>query len=432
MTVSRAIWIVQALALVGVCGRGTVAELAAALGPPALPHTAAPLTGVHPWTVARPEWDEFLRQNLEADLEPWRKRAPLQTKEVIKMFDHYRKELPPDLLLLVLVYNNTLYWLETPEGPATREVPRTASPYKQWLHTYLTKALARRRLQLPNVLFIYNTFDNGNRIGKPTRNITVPPFSLCKSRGWYDGDDLDILVPQMMAIPDALHSVPWHLKKDLAFFRGVPSCSRMWEQTYKREEACSRMHLAYLSERDRRAGNATALDVGLADEYKVVGEKKSTPYELPKYDRVPLETHAHYKWLLNLEGVVAAYRMGQLLAMNSLVLHQRTYFIEYFYRSLQPWVHYVPFWNATGSGGEPAMDDVYGVLEDVRRLDREQPVRVQQIIANGQAVAKMLGKSMRLEYYRAALEGYKALFPDMDSFVEAFVQTLRSKGSDIP
>lgn len=30
---------------------------------------------------------------------------------------------------LVLVYNNTLYWLETPEGPATREVPRTASPY---------------------------------------------------------------------------------------------------------------------------------------------------------------------------------------------------------------------------------------------------------------------------------------------------------------
>ena len=48
----------------------------------------------------------------------------------------------------------------------------------------------------------------------------------------------------------------------------------MWEHTYKREEACSRMHLAYLSERDRRAGNATALDVGLADEYKVVGEKK--------------------------------------------------------------------------------------------------------------------------------------------------------------
>ena len=28
---------------------------------------------------------------------------------------------------------------------------------------------------------------------------------------------------------------------------------------------------------------------------------QSTPYELPKYDRVPLETHAHYKWLLNLE-----------------------------------------------------------------------------------------------------------------------------------
>ncbi|KAG2423178.1 hypothetical protein HXX76_010946 [Chlamydomonas incerta] len=345
------------------------------------------------------------------------------------MFDYYRKELTPDLLLLVLVHNNTLYWLEGPEGPAQREVPRIASPYKQLLHKYMTTALARRRLSLPNVLFIYNTFDNGNRIGKPTRNLTAPAFSVCKSRGWYDGDDLDILVPQMMAIPDALHSVPWHLKRDLAFFRGVPSCSRIWEQTYKREEACSRMHLAYLSERDRRAGNATALDVGLADEYKVVGPLKSTPYELPKFDRLPLSTHAHYKWLLNLEGVVAAYRMGQLLSMNSLVLHQRSYFIEYFYRSLQPWVHYVPFWNATGPDGEPVMDDVYHVLDDVRRLDQEQPAALQRIIANAQGVAKLLSKAMRLEYYKAALEGYKALFPDMDAFVESFVQSLRSKGS---
>ncbi|KAG2452096.1 hypothetical protein HYH02_003130 [Chlamydomonas schloesseri] len=368
------------------------------------------------------------------------------------MFHLFRKELTPDILLLVLVYNNTMYWLEGPEGPALREVPSIASPYKHMLHKYVTHALARGRLQLPNVLFIYNSFDNGNRLGKPTRNLTAPPFSLCKSRGWYEGDDLDILVPQMIAIPDALYHVPWHLKKDLAFFRGVPSCSRIWEQTYQREEACARMHLAYLSERDRRAGNATALDVGLADVYKVVGEKKSTPYELPTYGRVPLDTHAHYKWLLNLEGFVAAYRMGQLLSMNSLVLHQRSYFMEYFYRSLQPWVHYVPFWNATstegsgtvagagaaGGGGTtalppppPRMDDVYDVLEQVRRMDREQPAALQRIIANAQGVAKMLSKPMRLEYYKAALEGYKELFPDMDQFLELFVQSLRSKGSDI-
>ena len=35
------------------------------------------------------------------------------------------------------------------------------------------------------------------RIGNPNRNITVPPFSLCKSQGFFHGDDLDILVPQV-------------------------------------------------------------------------------------------------------------------------------------------------------------------------------------------------------------------------------------------
>ncbi|KAG2423179.1 hypothetical protein HXX76_010947 [Chlamydomonas incerta] len=349
------------------------------------------------------------------------------------MYSYYQNEakLPPHILVLILIYNNRLYWLTHPDGRAQLELPERASQYMHQLDRHLGKAMRAGWIKLPNVLFIYNTDDNSGRTGNPNRNITVPPFSLCKSRGWFHGDDLDILVPQMIAIPDALHSVPWHLKKDLAFFRGVPSCSRIWEQTYKREEACARMHLAYLSERDRRAGNATALDVGLADEYKVVGPDKSTPYELPKFERVPLSTHAHYKWLLNLEGMVAAYRMGQLLSMNSLVLYQRSIFIEYYYRSLQPWVHYVPFWNATGPDGEPVMDDVYRVLDDVRRLDREQPAALQRIIANAQGVAKLLGKQMRLEYYRVALERYKNLFPDMDPYLDSYVQELRKRGSDI-
>lgn len=58
------------------------------------------------------------------------------------------------------------------------------------------------------------------------------------------------------------------------------------------------------------------------------------------------------------------------------------------HRSLEPWKHYVPFWNATAPDGKLlGMDDIYSVLEYVRRLDRENPAAIQAIIANAQSFA---------------------------------------------
>ncbi|KAG2435795.1 hypothetical protein HXX76_006991 [Chlamydomonas incerta] len=341
--------------------------------------------------------------------------------------------------MLVLIYNNTIYWPTRPDGPKlTWPTSHWASPYKCDFHAAMTAALASGRITLPNALFIYNTDDNIVRFGRRSRNLTVPSLSISRLSNpplQPEGEDLDILVPQMMYTLDSVTSYPWHLKKDIAFFRGKPHCTGLWGQRYNYTDACSRAYLAWMSARDEAAGNATALDVAIYIPYKVRHPNGSIPlnFTYPLKGTAPLREHVKYKWLLNLEGMVAAFRLTQFMMLNSLILHQRTQYIEYFYRSLEPWKHFVPFWNATGPDGKLlGMDDVYGVLDLVRRSDRENPAAIQAIIANAQTFAmKFLHTPMRLQYYKAAIEGYKALFPDMDSFLASYVADLRSKGWSI-
>lgn len=52
--------------------------------------------------------------------------------------------------------------------------------------------------------------------------------------------------------------------------------------------------------------------------------------------------HLQYKYLINVDGTVAAYRLPYLLAGNSLVFKHDSIYYEHFYKSLQPWIHYVP------------------------------------------------------------------------------------------
>ena len=50
-----------------------------------------------------------------------------------------------------------------------------------------------------------------------------------------------------------------------------------------------------------------------------------------------------YKYQLNIDGTVAAYRMPYLLAGDATVLKQDSEYYEHFYKDMTPWVHYVPF-----------------------------------------------------------------------------------------
>lgn len=50
-----------------------------------------------------------------------------------------------------------------------------------------------------------------------------------------------------------------------------------------------------------------------------------------------------YKYQINLDGTVAAYRFPYLMGGNSVVLKQDSPYYEHFYKSLEPGKHYIPF-----------------------------------------------------------------------------------------
>ena len=55
-----------------------------------------------------------------------------------------------------------------------------------------------------------------------------------------------------------------------------------------------------------------------------------------------------YKYQVNIDGTVAAYRLPYLLAGDSLVLKQDSSYYEFFYNELKPYEHYVPFQRDLG------------------------------------------------------------------------------------
>ncbi|KAG2484898.1 hypothetical protein HYH03_016378 [Edaphochlamys debaryana] len=78
----------------------------------------------------------------------------------------------------------------------------------------------------------------------------------------------------------------------------------------------------------------------------------------------PMLHHAHYKWLLNLDGVACTARLEQLLGLGGMVVKEESGFYGFYYPLLQPHVHYKPFWR---QGPEEVLD----VLSWAARHDAE-------------------------------------------------------------
>lgn len=62
----------------------------------------------------------------------------------------------------------------------------------------------------------------------------------------------------------------------------------------------------------------------------------------PGVAHVSLFEFFNYKYQLNIDGTVSAYRFPYLLAGNSLVLKQQSKFYEFFYNQLVPGQHFIP------------------------------------------------------------------------------------------
>ncbi|GIL43709.1 hypothetical protein Vafri_1362 [Volvox africanus] len=390
--------------------------------------------------MPREEWDAFLSENLARDIAPWQARVPLSPADVLLQHKAILEEgLPPENFQLILIYNNRLYYPNRNDKDGSTYSAEN-SPAGIAFYRKVTSFLSSGRRSLPNALFVFSFEDNRPRFCSPSSKFckSVPMFSQFKTLGEPDGDDLDILLPQWLYTPNSMYFYPWHLKKDLAFFRGEPFCSGYWAGQYRCFDACPRISLAQQSHRDKESGNCTVLDVRLVTPVQALLGPDGQPQRfrclkknLPSVPRVSIPGHSFYKWLLHMEGITASSRLSQLMLINSVVVMQRQAFIEYFYRSLKPYVHYVPFWNVTDNW---AQDDIYEVIRALREKDISDPSGVQQIVHDAQSFAlRFTAPLSRFQYLKDALNAYRGLFNNtMDDFIETYVSELRQRGFNIP
>ncbi|PNW71233.1 hypothetical protein CHLRE_16g692150v5 [Chlamydomonas reinhardtii] len=465
---------VAATAAAAAAGPGSAAALAAATGAAPLQALEVPVGKPN---VTRSEWNEFLRDNLEADLAVWRQRSEQALAAARQPFPspsspplnssgqqslqqlllrgphrpaprrrggllaHTTLQLHADLMArlnlpsvvkLVLVYNNKFYFPLRTDDVTNRDPPKPVNPHMATFVSRLQDLMDTGKLRLPNVLFVLNVDDNDMRMCAPARKCPAPLLSLIKTvqgpGGTGGPPDTDVLLPQLLfSSGGAMHFYPWQLKRDVAFFRGMPYCSFAWWRKFPPglcDNPCPRAYLAYRSHADQKAGRAFSyLDVALTDAL----EENITciPDPPPPAAHVPLSWHAHHRYLLHLEGYTASSRLAQLFHINSLVLLQRQPFVEYYYRSLRPGVHYVPFWNTTSR----LIDDIYDVVDEWRARERADPTSIQRIIREGNTFAiKFLGFAAQVRYVRDAVMRYKSLFADMDEYIADMVEDMRARG----
>ncbi|KAM6984990.1 protein O-glucosyltransferase 2 [Aplochiton taeniatus] len=188
-----------------------------------------------------------------------------------------------------------------------------------------------RKVLVPDVEFFVNLGDWPLEKRKPSERLH-PIFSWCGSN-----ETRDIVMPTYDLTESVLENMgrvsldmmsvqgntgpPWGKKNATAFWRG-------------RDSRKERLEL-----------------VKLARAHPDVVDAAFTNFFFFKHDESlygPLVKHVSffdffkYKYQINIDGTVAAYRLPYLLASDTVVLKQDSSYYEHFYSQLRPWEHYIP------------------------------------------------------------------------------------------
>ncbi|XP_041454294.1 protein O-glucosyltransferase 2-like [Lytechinus variegatus] len=150
-----------------------------------------------------------------------------------------------------------------------------------------------------------------------TRDIVLPTYDITESTLESMGRvSLDMLSVQANTGPK------WENKTEKAFWRG-------------RDSRRERLNLVKLSRR-----RPELLDAALTNFFFFRNEEAEFG---PKVKHVSFYDFFNFKYQINVDGTVAAYRLPYLLAGDSTVFKHDSIYYEHFYAELEPWVHYIPF-----------------------------------------------------------------------------------------
>lgn len=150
-----------------------------------------------------------------------------------------------------------------------------------------------------------------------TRDIVMPTYDITEATvEMMSRVSLDVLSVQGNTGPS------WENKSSKAFWRG-------------RDSRQERLDLVMLSRK-----HSDIIDAALTHMFFF-------PKDPEKYGElvktISFFDFFKYKYQINIDGTVAAYRFPYLLAGDSVVFKHHSEYYEHFYNDLQPYVHYIPF-----------------------------------------------------------------------------------------
>lgn len=342
-------------------------------------------------TRERPTSADVLRDNLLADFSPFLGKPLLSWRAFIQQLTQLRVDLqqPPHThVCLFQIVNGTVSFL--PLFPNDTEFTNSVLMKRaRRLQEVLDEAQAR--LTFPDVVFVYNTWDEG---ACDITTCKLPVFSTLKrwsSTGNVDYQD--ILLPNMAHHYENLYMYPWEKKRDKALMRASVRSSEGVEYFNRVRVAKMALGIGYKGRDRQRVMDLLDAKVTNAPE----------ELKLPVAPRIKMRDHAQYKYLLSLDGFAASSRLGKLFQSNSLVLKEESDNIEYYYRSVFPGIHYWGFkMNKTDT-------DLLDILMDLRA--GQHNATVQKIIENAQWFASSrLNQEERILYIHEALLLYQQVF----------------------
>lgn len=236
-----------------------------------------------------------------------------------------------------------------------------------------------RKVKMPDIEFFVNLGDWPLEKKKSSQDIH-PIFSWCGS-----SDSKDIVMPTYDLTDSVLETMgrvsldmmsvqantgpPWEEKNSTAIWRG-------------RDSRKERLELVKMSRK-----HPEIIDAAFTNFFFF---KHDESLYGPIVKHISFFDFFKYKYQINIDGTVAAYRLPYLLAGNSIVLKQDSIYYEHFYNELQPWKHYIPF-----------KSDLSDLLEKLQWA-KEHDAEAKNIAKEGQAFARnnLMGDHIFCYYFK--------------------------------
>lgn len=236
-----------------------------------------------------------------------------------------------------------------------------------------------RKVRMPDVEFFVNLGDWPLEKKNSSSNI-LPIFSWCGS-----SESKDIVMPTYDLTDSVLETMgrvsldmmsvqgntgpPWESKNTTAVWRG-------------RDSHKERLELVKLSRK-----HPELIDAAFTNFFFF---KHDESLYGPIVKHISFYDFFKHKYLISVDGTVAAYRLPYLLVGDSVVLKQDSIYYEHFYHELQPWKHYIPV--------KKDLSDLLDKLHWAREHDGE----AKKIAKAGQEFARnsLMGDDIFCYYFR--------------------------------